>query len=347
MKNLKYFIYPIGIALFFYIAWIRTYKKDPEKYKINFYEATNYREFKRAHQILKNSIPIKTIFDHYYIYGISYENLKMPDSAIWHYKKSLDLDSNRLEVYPRLARVYYKQKNNTDSAKYYLNKGLLKDSLNLDLLREIGIYHYIEKDTIKSKFYLYKAFNINKKNSLNLSNLGLHHLKTKELDSAQYYFEKALEMNNDPYYLDEIHEQLGITLFNKSELIEAKKHFEKSYELVQLNENVNFFLGIIYANEKNHQKAIKHYTNSIRINDFDFKTFFNRAISYIEQDQYAEALSDLNKSIELNPTESEQYGVRATAKLWLNDERGACDDLKKTITLGNNRYNDLYNEMCK
>lgn len=345
-KIIKYGIFSVVFIAWFYLAWLKPTNNVSPNYENEFLDATNQRQFNMAFNVLQKNIKAKETSEEYYLYGISFENLNLPDSAIIHFKKSLQLDPNQIKPYIRIARNYYLLKDNFDSAKIYLDSGFSIDSENTELLIESSIINFGRKDTVSSISILKRALNNDGNNSQVLVNLGNIYVKTGNLDSAEIFYNQAHKSNNEIYLLDEIHEGLGAINFNKNNLEESKKHFEKSFELVHQNENVNFHLGIIYAKENDHEKAIKHYTNALVIKNSDFKTYLNRAISYLAIEEYERAIEDISKSIKLAPLNSDQYALRAQAKYLLGDLVGACEDLNKLEKMGNLSYDELKNNIC-
>ncbi|MDR7131366.1 tetratricopeptide (TPR) repeat protein [Algoriphagus sp. 4150] len=346
-KIIKYSIFSTIFILWFYLAWLKPKDNTSPNYEKEFFEATNQRNYNLAFSILQKNIKAKKDSEELYLYGISFENLNLPDSAIFHFKKSLHLNPDQIKPYIRIARNYYLLKGNFDSAKIYLDLGFSIDSKNTELLIESSIFNFENKDTASSVHVLKEALKNYGNNSQVLGSLGSIYVKIGKLDSAEMFYNKALESNKEVHYLDEIHEGLGAISYSKSKLQESKMHFEKSFELVHLNENVNFHLGIIYAKENDHEKAIKHYTNALVIKNSDFKVYLNRAISYLAIEEYEKTIEDINKSIKLAPSNSDQYALRAQAKYLSNDHRGACEDMSKVEEMGNYNYKEFKNEICE
>lgn len=346
-KFIKYSVFSAIFALWFYFAWLKPKDSTSPKYEEEFFDATNKRRYNLAFNILQENIRRKKDSKDFYLYGVSFENLNMPDSSIIHYKKSLELNPDQVKPYLRIARCFYLQKENFDSAKNYLNWAASINSEDTELLIETAIFNFEIKDTTKSILILKEALKNDRNNSQLLVNLGNVFVKIGKLDSAEILYNQALEFNEEIFNLDEIHEGLGALNFEKSNLGESKLHFEKSFELVPLNENVNFHLGVIYAKEDDHEKAIIHYTNALVINNLDFKTYLNRAISFLTLGEYEKTIDDINKSIKLAPSNSDQYALRAQAKYLQKDLNGACQDLTKVEQMGNFNHKKFKKEICK
>lgn len=346
-KVLKYSIFSVIFIIWFYLSWLKPKDNTSLNYEKEFFDATNQRNYNKAFNILQKNIKTKSESEEFYLYGLSFENLNLPDSAIFHYKKSLKLDPDQIRPYIRIARNFYLLKEDFDSAKIYLDLGYSIDPNDTELQIESSIFNFMNKDTSNSVAILKKALKNDGENSQVLVNLGNMYLKIGELDSAELLYNQALKFNKEIYYFDEIHEGLGAINFEKKNLETSKEHFEKSFELVHLNENVNFHLGIIYAKENEHEKAIKHYTNALVIKNSDFKTYLNRAISFLALVEYEKAIEDINKSIRLAPSNSDQYALRAQAKYLQNDFKGACEDLNIVEKMGNFNYQEFKSEICE
>jgi tetratricopeptide (TPR) repeat protein len=118
-------------------------------------------DFQRAEDLLKNYIennPNDTEALKYL--GLARFNLKEYDRAISALNKAININNMDPEIYLYRARYFLIQDKNKDALEQ-LQVGLTYDSLNTDLLFELGKIYYQEQQFVKSKQYLDKTININ------------------------------------------------------------------------------------------------------------------------------------------------------------------------------------------
>ncbi|KAG2119138.1 chaperone [Suillus discolor] len=221
-----------------------------------------------------------------------------------------------------------------------------------------GTEHYKVQRFSEAAEYFKKAWDLWPKDITFLGNLGAAYLEAKEYDQCITTCELAVEegrgLRADYKIIAKIFGRIGTAYTAKSDLVSAKKYFQKS-----LSEHRDAtILAKLQATEKaiaeterqayidpaksatareegnaafkggDFAKAVKLYEESIKRDPSDARGYNNRAAAYMKLMALAEALKDADKAIEVDPTFVKAYIRKATILQTMRDYSKALEALQ-------------------
>ncbi len=219
--------------------------------------------------------------------GSVYQNIGNYEKAVELLYRALKIHEQKKdqssinEALNNIAIVLKKAKQYDESQRMF-ERVLLTDSLNTDVLMNLGNL-YGEKGELETaeKYYL-KALKIDEESgnerfvAFDLENLGNLYIKKKAYDKALSYGMRALRIREGlPYKIDNIYslKQMGIIYLKKNDHATAKNYLVEA-EKVARSINAKFQLKDIYKNsaqvhfkEQNYLKAFEHQKNFSDLND--------------------------------------------------------------------------------
>jgi hypothetical protein len=93
--------------------------------------------------------------------------------------------------------------------------------------------------------------------------------------------------------------------------------------------------------------ALADYNEALRLSPNHAQYYYNRAATKASMNDLPGALSDYNKFLEYRPEDNAAYTDRGMVRLGLTDTAGACQDWHKAASLGNEKAQELVQEVCR
>jgi tetratricopeptide (TPR) repeat protein len=243
------------------------YEKASAKYPENW---TILTEVGNMNFALENYIEANNIFkklyasdtaNMYFVKKIakSFDDLEQVDSAIYYYKKSIQLGTMDYATVLRLCNIYIKKKN-YDEGLSLTRKFMQTDSLN-PRINSINAYLLLlKKDYLNAYDKFLKCYRNNDSSLFVLKYLGISSFKIDSLEDAKIYLEKA-------YYLDTTDAQvtnfLGVACATYAYKLLGIYYLNKTIKLLTPD---SVSLASVYFNLG---KAYDSYSNSPCKNGYD------------------------------------------------------------------------------
>ena len=208
---------------------------------------------------------------------------------------------------------------NTDSAQFYLNKGI---------------------EASKAKLYAIAANNFDKAIHFN-SNFKEAYIENGKADLAMRSIGKAYQNFSKAYELDpqnnEVINQLATLSFNN-------RQFQKAIEFAQkcVNcENASRILGMSFYNLEDYGKAQKYLKEAIGKNTQDAYAAYTLGQTYLELEDEKNAIAQFQNAIELEPKSQWMYELGLICYNQ-NDYKSALKYFEMAANKGYNKSNDFY-----
>jgi len=219
-----------------------------------------------------------------------------------------------------------------DDILAYMNRGISKQRSGDFVNAILDFNKVVELDPLKFDTYTYRAD---------------ARAELKDYKNALIDYEKSIELN--PKY--------GVAYFNRG--------FTKSTQMGLLKESIGDFtkaielgLGnVAYVNRgiaklklKDNNDAINDFNQALKINKKDSFAYYNRGKAYSGKGKFKNAISDFLKILDLNQNRIPKLGVYRNLAFnygKLNDKKNSCLYLTKATSLGDERSEYLFNEVCK
>ncbi len=239
-------------------------------------------------------------------------NFKISEKYI---KKSIECDSSFTRAYLVLSGLFNKV-NLRDSAIYYLNKGIARNSDDAILYRFLGEQYFEMKDTLKAEAIYKKALAVDSldiNNYLSLSwlyesagqnNSHLMPGKKNDLGKAIFYCQKAIKLDPTSAYS---YYSLGDVYIDLEMYDNAIANFQKALKIDSAYVDAINDMGNAYYYKKDNANAILNYQKVIRIEPKFAYAYNNLANTYFYQKDYDKALVNYQKTIELDSTYVNAY----------------------------------------
>ena len=232
--------------------------------------------------------------------GWVYDREHMPDSAILHYKRSLELSPYNSNANYYLGFLYSAMGNYPESVT------LLKKALAFYKTYKIGLYS------------TYK---------LTYSGLAYTYIQTKQYDSAIISANELLAI--DPAFFD-AQMEVATAFFMKQNYDSAEAHYKSALKLNPVSVEAINNLGVAYVYAKKFPQAIKEFDKTITIDKNNTKAYDMLGNCYFSMQQYPQAIEAFRKVLMLDP---QNRGMNLNiAKSY--EQMGLTDSAKKyQITL--------------
>ncbi len=191
-----------------------------------------------------------------------------------------------------------------EKAKHYLINAHNLDSLDPEVVKDLGnIFNALKDDLQAIKFYK-AALSIDPNYAPALNNLGLIEQRKGNLIEAEQLIRKARDIDKS-FAL--YHMNLGSIYKDLGNLKKALSFTLKSLEINPSNAKVHMNLGGIYKDLNNLDKALWHTLKSLELHPKNPDAYINLAGIYQDLGNLDEALASTLSSIELNPNNSYTY----------------------------------------
>jgi tetratricopeptide (TPR) repeat protein len=128
--------------------------------------------------------------------------------------------------------------------------------------------------------------------------------------------------------------QKGLEAFEKSNLVLARKHFEKALAMAPGNPDVQFLMGALEAQEKNFAAAKEHLEKAIQIYPNHVRSLQLLGELYNHQEQAKNAVPLLEKAVALEDGSWRSHWALGVAYLKTNEAQKARQQAERAIALG-------------
>ncbi len=198
------------------------------------------------------------------------------------YEKAKGLGVTDPEVYESLGTLYASAKNPKLSAEAFQTAGALSER-KADLERAQAAYELANKFAPTAASLMAQAE---------------VHISSGDLGLAIVYLSKAASV--DPTN-STVLSRLGYAYYLNRQLEDARKKFQRAFELNPANFEANLYLGVLLMDDRDTQPmAIKHFETAVRLRPSDHDTNFRLAHAYILVGKAGDAVSLLEKFVRAN-----------------------------------------------
>ncbi|GAB4486818.1 MAG: hypothetical protein OHK0045_06450 [Raineya sp.] len=225
------------------------------------------------------------VYLYHQIAEVYLQEKRQPDSAIFYYKKALNIASKTKSIraeaktYEQIGRCYEDLGNRQEAIKYYdlarQNFAKIKDIKGVALnLNNIGVMYDYLGQFDKALEYLFESARL-KESIGNLKGLsdvwndiGIVYEQMNEGDKAIEYYKKALatleQINAKPQEIANIYNNIGVVLYDQKKMNEALQYFEQSLAIrLKINsprlESSYANIANVYVHQKKYDEAVKLY----------------------------------------------------------------------------------------
>lgn len=313
--------------------------KNQFRFKSMFFEAQRLEaieEFDKAAALMEQCLSIDPLnADAHYEMATLYISIEQIEDALFHAKKSYELNPNSVWVTKLLSQLYQMSGNIDGELNAY--KDLIeKDPSNIEYLFLLATAHS-KNGSYKKAIQVYNEIE---------SKIGV----SEELSVTKEYL--YITMGDVDLAAAEIMKLIAAFpneirfLGMLAELYQANNQTEKSIaiyndilEVEPKNSAANVALAEYYRVNKNHLKALDYLTFCFDNDVFDLQTVFQILTSYfqmaIEEQKYLEPLlSLLNKTLINYPNEAAFHVLSGDVYFQLNDSKKAFEAYEKSLTFG-------------
>lgn len=219
----------------------------------------------------------------------------------------------------------YIAENNFDMAIKILEKGLLNDNSNIDILKNLGLcYHKINKNTNAQEFFN-KVLELVPDDATSLYYSGSINLLNGDYDEAKKLFEKVIDIRKE--YVD-AYKNLGIVYFSNKNIEKAVEVFEQGLQYVAEDAEYYRLLASAYIVSQQNQKTVdllENFLEKTKIETFEIYNLLGSA--YLGLQNPVKAREAYLKSVVLN----ENNEVAQKALNFLNALEGDAQKYQKLI----------------
>ncbi|MCB9482065.1 MAG: tetratricopeptide repeat protein [Desulfobacteraceae bacterium] len=192
------------------------------------------------------------------------------------------------------------QKKDIENAIAELEKGLLLDSRDYNILNSLGVCFAAKKDFDRSLSYFEKAYETSdKKFIMPLYNQGLIHYLQNKISTAEKIFLKALEFSDNFY---EIPFYLGKIKFDQKNHKQALEYFLMAESIKPESATVLNYLGEIYLMGNDLENAFLVYKKSLKfLPDNPYALSAIGFIYYMKGENREISRTFIKESLEMEP----------------------------------------------
>ena len=313
--------------------------KNQFRFKSMFFESQRLEaieEFDKAAALMEQCLSIDPLnADAHYEMATLYISIERIEDALFHAKKSYELNPNNVWVTQLLSQLYQMSGNIDGELSAY--KDLIeKDPSNIEYLFLLATAHS-KNGNYKKAIQVYNEIEskIGVSEELSVTKEYLY-ITMGDVDLAAAEIMKLIAaFPNETRFLGML-----------AELYQANNQTEKSIaiyndilEVEPKNSAANVALAEYYRVNKNHLKAFDYLTFCFDNDVFDLQTVFQILTSYfqmaIEEQKYLEPLlSLLNKTLINYPNEAAFHVLSGDVYFQLNDSKKAFEAYEKSLTFG-------------
>lgn len=196
---------------------------------------------------------------HYYL-GLSFEKQNKVSEAIYHYKKSTELDSLYFKSNYKLAVLWIHQKE-IEQAKKICNRFLNENKEDIEMLKLRAQINYVQEDYKQAIVDFNQLLLLDQKETFILEKLAKAYYENGEYLKSSMFFSTLIEISDEAdYYL-----YRGNCFGYLNELEKAEADIKTAIELKQFTfEKEYFYLGYFYQKRQHFKKALLYYKKAIK-----------------------------------------------------------------------------------
>jgi tetratricopeptide (TPR) repeat protein len=249
----------------------------------------NLFDFEQAYKSLEKSLSLNPNDVEAMINkSIAEDNLGYWESAVRTLETALTIEPNNEEAVFNLGILFERNDNFTEAIEYF-NRTIYLDKDYSDAWYELGFcYESIGKleDALKA----YNTFLENDPyNASGRYNCGIVNLKMGNNVQAVNCFELATTINENftnAWY------NLGLSFLNLNRLPDAKKSFNRAFELDPFDEDVTIRLAKTCDTMGDNDGALNYYNATLNINQSNIEAYVGRGNCFARRNNFNSALSD-------------------------------------------------------
>lgn len=260
--------------------------------------------------------------------------------AISDYIKSSELyetDEDKASTYNNIGVTYLRYFDDVETAlKYYkLALNLYEDEL---YAQNIGGVYYSNKDDYDSAIYfLNLSIDINSKDPSNYSYLSSSYYERAKITENQDDYNQSLDVLNKGLEIDPENNMLltdkALFYYYQNQYEFAINEFLNILKLYPDDIGPNYYLGKIYNIKNEYKDAIKYFTREIITDPDDPIAYIERGLVYQKTKEYNKALYDFNEAITLEPEDRNNYYYKINLFKIMGDYKSAYNVTNETIEM--------------
>jgi tetratricopeptide (TPR) repeat protein len=253
-----------------------------------------------------------------YLRGICFENQKLYNSAIPHFKRVLRMDPMFARAYLHRGKCYYLL-NNYEKAREDFSNAILVDSTLSEAYSYRGLCFFVNEKYERAIEDYDKAIELDDQDYRPYAYRGECLCTQKKFRNALVDYDKAIALNNNDAY---IFYGRGLCYKNLEHYEPAIEDFTKAIQLEPNRKDAYFARGTCYLASGKYNQAINDFTTVIQANNSDALAFFYRGMCFYRNEMIDVAMTDFKITTQLDPENARAYNYL-----------GCCFSLKK-------QYND-------
>lgn len=253
-----------------------------------------------------------------YLRGICFENQKLYNSAIPHFKRVLRMDPMFARAYLHRGKCYYLL-SNYEKAREDFSNAILVDSTLSEAYSYRGLCFFVNEKHERAIEDYDKAIELDDQDYRPYAYRGECLCTQKKFRNALVDYDKAIALNNKDAY---IFYGRGLCYKNLEQFEPAIEDFTKAIQLESNRKDAYFARGTCYLASEKYNEAINDFTNVIQVSNRDALAFFYRGMCFYRNDMIDLAITDFKITMQLDPDNARAFNYL-----------GCCFSLKK-------QYND-------
>lgn len=301
---------------------------------------TAMHENEKGKQLYWNIVETDSLnVDAWHSLGNFYYNFKQYDSALFFYKKAVNIDSNSLDL-KNLGDTYLALHQNNNAKQMYW-QAINGDRFNVDYWNALGNFYTNQKQYDSAIIYFTKAKSLNSNNNSADAFLGVTYFYQNNFDSTKWYFSETIKVN--PY--DTRGYSLMGLLYSTLKLYDsATFYFKKAIALdpgfISAYNSLasNFDARLLYDSSK------LYYLKVLQIDSLNTDAYYSIANLFYKQNLYDSAKIYDIKAIETNAKYTQAYYNLGSVFKYQNMIDSAKAYYLKAINIDSN-YQNPYNEI--
>ncbi|MCS6991157.1 MAG: tetratricopeptide repeat protein [Chitinophagales bacterium] len=231
-------------------------------------------------------------------------------AAVKAYQQLLQRNPNHLEAIIKLSKVFYLQKDYTNSL-LQLSRAEALDRSNAEIWFIRGLNLKEMKDTVRAIAAFQKAVVLKPEFYDAYIQLGLLHSNRPSSLAAQYY-DNAIRLDStsvEAYYnKGKFFQDRGLRAFDQRNYQQAHQDFELAKavyrELITKNpqyELAYFNMGFIYAKQDSLDKAHRMFDLAVKMNPAYAEAYYYRGLMALQKGDVQQAQADFRQCLSLKP----------------------------------------------
>jgi len=269
----------------------------------------------------------------HYTAGVDLQNKLLDADALEHFKKAVEIDSNFISAYIRLARAYYSLGHIDSASKLIDNLQILKenatryDRYQIDFLTAASRDDFDKLIEVSERWL--NDFPDSREANYNIASI---HFGTHRFDKAIPYYQRVLKI--DPAYKLALN-QLGYAYANIGDFENAISTIKRYIQTAPDEPNPYDSLGEIYFFLGENDQAEKYFKKAYETNNNFTVSLTHLGKSYFDKGDYARALKTYQKfhdSLPLGFLKSNSYVNMAQSYWRLGKHDRAIQSFDQALT---------------